>query len=85
MSNPDPSNGATVASLPPAAIALATRMYDAARNGDMEIFNQALSLGLPANMTNEKGDSLVSLGFHQDVFMVLSSATLDKSRSPLIT
>ncbi|TGO21209.1 hypothetical protein BPAE_0233g00030 [Botrytis paeoniae] len=61
MSDPNPSNGASVASLPPAAIALATRMYDAARNGDIEIFEQALPLGLPANMTNEKGDSLIML------------------------
>ncbi|KAF7876479.1 hypothetical protein EAF04_001569 [Stromatinia cepivora] len=61
MSNPSPSNGATVASLPPEAIAFATRMYDAARNGDIEIFEQALPAGLPANMTNEKGDSLIML------------------------
>lgn len=64
MSDPTPSNGATVASLPPAAIALATRMYDSARNGDIEIFEQALPRGLPANMTNEKGDSLVSFRFN---------------------
>ncbi|APA14271.1 hypothetical protein SS1G_11924 [Sclerotinia sclerotiorum 1980 UF-70] len=61
MSNPNPSNGATVASLPPEAIAFATRMYDAARNGDIEIFEQALPAGLPANMTNDKGDSLIML------------------------
>ncbi|CAD6455667.1 20a2f0fb-2a8f-48cd-889f-8d0aaf85cea1 [Sclerotinia trifoliorum] len=61
MSNPNPSNGTTVASLPPEAIAFATRMYDAARNGDIEIFEQALPAGLPANMTNEKGDSLIML------------------------
>jgi hypothetical protein len=43
----------TAADLPPEAIAFASRMYDAARAG------QALPAGLPANMTNEKGDSLV--------------------------
>lgn len=48
-----------VQSLPPEAIAFATRMYDAARAGQMDIFQQALPAGLPANMTNEKGDSLV--------------------------
>lgn len=47
--------------LPPEAIAFATRMYDAARNGQMDIFQQALPAGLPANMTNDKGDSLVCL------------------------
>lgn len=63
MSNPDTTSGASVASLPPEAIAFATKIYDAARNGDIEIFQQALPAGLPANMTNEKGDSLVSLSF----------------------
>jgi len=53
----------SAASLPPEAIALATRMYDAARAGQMDIFQQALPAGLPANMTNEKGDSLVGYDF----------------------
>jgi len=47
--------------LPPEAIALATRFYDAARLGRMDIFQQALPRGLPANMTNDKGDTLVML------------------------
>lgn len=56
------TNGATngSSSLPPEAIAFATRMYNAARQGQMDVFQQALPAGLPANMTNEKGDSLVS-------------------------
>lgn len=49
----------TATDLPPEAIAFATRMYDAARAGQLNIFQQALPAGLPANMTNEKGDSLV--------------------------
>lgn len=49
----------TAADLPPEAIAFATQMYDAARAGRLDIFQQALPAGLPANMTNEKGDSLV--------------------------
>jgi hypothetical protein len=51
----------TAADLPPEAIAFATQMYDAARAGRLDIFQQALPAGLPANMTNEKGDSLVPL------------------------
>ncbi|KAL2072131.1 hypothetical protein VTL71DRAFT_11474 [Oculimacula yallundae] len=51
----------TQADLPPEAIAFATRMYDAARTGQIDIFQQALPAGLPANMMNEKGDSLVML------------------------
>ena len=45
--------------IPPQLIEFAGRMYDAARQGDMEIFRQALPSGLPANLTNEKGDTLV--------------------------
>ena len=60
------SQGGTIAprsidELPPEAIAFATRMFDAARSGNVEIFEQALPRGLPANMTNDKGDSLVML------------------------
>jgi hypothetical protein len=47
-------------SLSPEAIAFAARVYDAARAGQIDLFEQALPAGLPANMTNEKGDSLVS-------------------------
>lgn len=46
-------------SLPPEAIELAGRMYDAARAGDLATFQQALPAGLPANLANEKGDTLV--------------------------
>lgn len=46
--------------LPPEAIALAGRFFDAAREGQIDIFEQALPRGLPANLTNDKGDSLVS-------------------------
>lgn len=53
----DTSNGSS--DLPPEAIAFAGRMYDAARNGDLPVFEQALPAGLPANMTNDKGDTLV--------------------------
>ena len=53
--NIDPENPA----IPPEAIAFASRMYDAARAGQLDIFEQALPAGLPANLTNEKGDSLV--------------------------
>src|SRR4051812_43351380 len=45
--------------LPPEAIAFAGRMYDAARTGQIEVFEQALPAGLPPNLTNDKGDTLV--------------------------
>lgn len=47
------------AELPPEAIEFAGKMYNAARAGEIDILKQALEAGLPANMTNEKGDSLV--------------------------
>lgn len=50
----------TASELPPEAIALATRFFDGARNGQMDIFEQGLPQGLPANLTNDKGDTLVS-------------------------
>ncbi|KAL6400487.1 ankyrin domain containing protein [Ilyonectria robusta] len=53
---PSPMN-----SLPPEAIAFAGRMYDSARAGDLPTFEQALPAGLPPNMTNEKGDTLLML------------------------
>lgn len=51
------------AALPPEALAFAGRMFDAARNGDLAVFQQAVPAGLPVNLTNEKGDTLVSFPF----------------------
>lgn len=58
-----PSGDQTIQPTPesPEVIAFATRMYDAARNGDVPIFEQALPAGLPPNMTNDKGDTLLML------------------------
>ncbi|TGJ81351.1 hypothetical protein E0Z10_g7428 [Xylaria hypoxylon] len=47
--------------IPPEAIEFATRMYNAAREGQMDIFKEALPAGLPANLTNDKGDTLLML------------------------
>lgn len=63
--------------LPPEAIAFATRMYDAARSGQLDIFEQALPRGLPPNMTNEKGDTLVRQSFI--IFHVPRTTNSDKS------
>lgn len=56
---PSQSAANTTPSLPPEAIALASRFFDAARHGQLDIFEQGLAAGLPANLTNDKGDSLV--------------------------
>lgn len=42
------------------AIRLAAQMYNAAREGNKAVLEEALESGLPANLTNEKGDTLVS-------------------------
>ncbi|KAL8773966.1 MAG: hypothetical protein Q9209_001396 [Squamulea sp. 1 TL-2023] len=57
-SAPPPSKPNPTA-LPPAAIDLATRLFNAARTGDLPIFQQAIPAGLPVNLTNDKGDTLV--------------------------
>lgn len=62
-------------SLTPELITFATRMYDAARTGQLDIFQQALLAGLPVNMTNDKGDSLVCRCFHP-VFPCMTSDVL---------
>lgn len=45
--------------LPSEVVALAGQFFDGARQGELEIFEQALPRGLPANLTNDKGDTLV--------------------------
>jgi hypothetical protein len=55
----DANANTTAGEIPPAVIEFAGKMYNAARTGDIEIFQQALPAGLPANMRNEKGDTLV--------------------------
>jgi ankyrin repeat protein len=52
---------ASASSLPAAAIDLATRMFDAARENDVALLTQALTAGLPPNLTNAKGDTLLML------------------------
>ena len=59
----------------PEIIAFATRMYDAARQGDVLIFEQALPAGLPPNMTNDKGDSLVRSSLTYSTTCHVSSAS----------
>lgn len=52
---------ASESAISPEAIEFATRMYNAAREGQIDVFQQALPAGLPVNLTNDKGDTLVRL------------------------
>lgn len=51
----------TADQLPPEALALAGRLFSAARAGQMDIFEAALPRGRLANLTNDKGDTLIML------------------------
>ncbi|KAK0729639.1 ankyrin repeat-containing domain protein [Lasiosphaeris hirsuta] len=67
----------------PEAIEFAARMYAAARQGDAEVFKQALPAGLPANLTNEKGDTLLMLAAyhgHADLVKLLMEHGADPNR-----
>jgi len=61
METAPPGPPASAEQLPPEALALASRLFEAARKGQMDIFEQALPRGLSPNMTNDKGDSLIML------------------------
>ena len=68
-SAPPPSSKPTsISDLPQEAIALATKLFDFARAGDTSSLSQYLSAGIPANLTNHKGDTLLMLAaYHGNV------------------
>ncbi|MEV8587104.1 ankyrin repeat domain-containing protein [Streptomyces sp. NPDC051180] len=45
----------------PEVIELATKVFDLARTGDADALAAYVDAGVPANLTNDKGDSLVML------------------------
>ncbi|MFF3609532.1 ankyrin repeat domain-containing protein [Streptomyces sp. NPDC002463] len=45
----------------PEVIELASKVFDLARTGDAEALAAYLDAGVPANLTNDKGDTLVML------------------------
>lgn len=47
--------------LPPAALELAARLFDLAREGDTSTLQQYVSAGIPKNLTNSQGDTLLML------------------------
>lgn len=52
---------ANPASLPPAALDLAAKLFDLARAGDTPTLQQYVSAGIPKNLTNASGDTLLML------------------------
>ncbi|KAF5699586.1 ankyrin [Fusarium mundagurra] len=74
---------ARAGSLTPEMIEFASRMYDAARKGDVATFEQALPAGLPPNLTNDKGDTLLMLAAyhgHAELVKVLIQHGADPNR-----
>ncbi|KAH7886557.1 ankyrin repeat-containing domain protein [Phlebopus sp. FC_14] len=61
MATETPKAPPSVASLPPETLDFANRMFDAAREGNSELLLQAVDAGLPANLTNAKGNTLLML------------------------
>jgi ankyrin repeat protein len=56
-----PSTSPSPSSLPPAALELAAKLFDLARNGSTPILHQYISAGIPKNLTNSTGDTLLML------------------------
>jgi ankyrin repeat protein len=55
--------------LPPAALDLATKLFDLARCGTTDVLSQYLQAGIPPNLTNSSGDTLLMLASVSDRFI----------------
>lgn len=73
----------TSETISPEEIEFATRIYNAARKGQVEVFEEALPAGLPPNLTNEKGDTLLMLAAyhgHAELVVLLMQHGADPNR-----
>jgi hypothetical protein len=59
--NPPDASAPQTSSLPPAALDLAAKLFDLARTGDTATLQQYLTAGIPKNLTNSSGDTLLML------------------------
>ncbi|MCJ1440015.1 MAG: hypothetical protein MMC23_000497 [Stictis urceolatum] len=75
------TQGVSISTLPPAALALATRLFDGARTSDIPLLSQALSAGLPLNLTNQKGDTLLMLASYHG-HLELTNLLLTRGADP---
>ncbi|KAF8889407.1 hypothetical protein CPB84DRAFT_1826578 [Gymnopilus junonius] len=79
--NPEAPTKSDVKSLPQDTLDFARRMFEAAREGDSTLLLSAIDAGLPANLTNEKGNTLLMLAAyagHTD----LAKGLLEKGGDP---
>ena len=58
---PRPEVAKSPSQLPPEALDLATKLFDFARQGKTPELRQYVSAGIPINLTNHKGDTLLML------------------------
>ncbi|MFJ8666663.1 ankyrin repeat domain-containing protein [Streptomyces sp. NPDC093600] len=68
----------------PEVIELAGKVFDLARTGDAETLAAYVDAGVPANLTNDKGDSLVMLAAyhgHADAVTALLDRGADADRA----
>ena len=68
----------------PGVIELAGRVFDLARNGSTEDLVSYLDAGVPVNLTNDKGDTLLILAAyhgHQETVAALLDRGADHSRA----
>ena len=80
---PRTNGGPPISPNHPDLTAFATKIYNAARTGDLPIFQQAIPAGLPANLTNEKGDTILMLACyhgHLEVARLLLENGADPNR-----
>lgn len=82
----------SVDKLPSAALDLASKLFDLAREGNTDLLAQYLQAGIPVNLTNHSGDTLLMLAAyhgHQDAVSLLLSKGADpnvlndRGQSPL--
>ncbi|TFK43107.1 ankyrin repeat-containing domain protein [Crucibulum laeve] len=70
-----------VASLPAETIDFAHKMFEAARTGNSELLLAAIDAGLPLNLTNDKGNTLLMLAAYAGQ-AELTKQLLDRGADP---
>lgn len=70
-------NGAVTEELDPATLAFAHQVFDHARNGDSDQLADYIDAGLPVDLTNDKGDTLLILAAYNNQVETLTML-LDK-------
>ncbi|MCM6774050.1 ankyrin repeat domain-containing protein [Nocardia sp. CDC159] len=72
------------AEMDPELIELASKVFDSARTGDAQTLGAYLDAGVPANLTNDRGDTLLMLAAyhgHSDAVRILLDQGADPNRA----